>query len=69
MTHNNEAVDKDTRKLIKLARKAGWIAKHTAGGHLLLFGPKGIVLTASSTPGNRGSVRQLRDGLRKAGVV
>lgn len=66
---SGEAVDKDTRKLVKAAKAAGWSVTRSGSGHIRLIGPDGQEVVSSSTPGNNGSVRDLRRALRKAGVL
>lgn len=67
---DKEAVDKDTRKLVKAAKKAGWQVSRSGSGHIRLHSPQGGQdIVSSSTPGNNGSVRDLRRALRRAGVL
>lgn len=61
---------KELQKLIKSARKQGWMVEKTRGGHIRFVPPdkdKPIVVSGS-TPSDRRSVLNLRAQLRRTGL-
>ena len=63
---DKEAVDKDTRKLVKAAKKAGWQVSRSGSGHSRLHSPqRGQDIVERSTPGNNGAGRELRRARRR----
>jgi hypothetical protein len=60
--------DKDTEKLVRIARKQDWRVELTRGNHLLFVSPSGERILGGLTSSGGGQ-RRLRYALIKAGLV
>jgi predicted RNA binding protein YcfA (HicA-like mRNA interferase family) len=58
--------NKDLRRLIRDARRRGWHATLTNGGHIRLTHPNGGLVHTSYTPSDHRSIRNLDAQLRRA---
>ena len=59
--------DKDTEKLVRLARRQGWAVEVTGGNHLRFVSPAGYCIIGGLSPSSNGR-RKLRHTLVKAGL-
>lgn len=59
-------VDRDT--LIELARQQDWHVSKTEGGHWRLVNPRGQIVIASGTTGDKNSIWDLRARLKRYGL-
>lgn len=68
MSKNQMPCHKETRQLIRLAKKQGWSAELTKGGHVRLTPPNGDYIVMPSPSDWRG-IRNAKARLRRAGLV
>lgn len=61
-------VDREVRKIAKLAEKAGWTVSFTKGHHIKFTSPEGKPIFASGTPGDHRATKNLKSDLRRAGL-
>ena len=63
----SNSFQKDTRKLLRRARKAGFIVE-SCGKHLRIVTPTGDKLTCAVSPSCSSTYENLKSKLRKAGL-
>lgn len=59
---------KDTRKLLRAARRRGWTVENTGKGHLRVTNPGGDSVTLGGSPGSRRACLEERLRLRRLGL-
>jgi hypothetical protein len=59
----------ELRKLLRKAKKAGWRARHTGSGHIVVIAPSGKKIYLPSTPrGGCRSLANVRAELKREGL-
>jgi len=59
---------KDLKRLIRLAKRAGWEVLRSGGGHLKFISPTGAITFCSWSPRGHRAFADARANLRRAGL-
>lgn len=69
MTRKLACADKETRKLLAWAAEHGWTIRVSRNSHIQALSPDGAgIVTVSSTPGHRSSLKDAEADMRRLGL-